>query len=417
MASPIYRTTALDRLRSPDQLDESISITSSTGWLAALGALVVVGAALAWGVLGTVPTRLTGAGLIVYRDSDIYQADAEAAGLVETILVKPTDRVTKGQTIALIRKPDLETQLTSARHEMADLIEDKDRTEAERDVAQSDLKEYLKKRTDELHERIKQDREQVEELTKAVEGERKLLDRGLTTRRTVASTQASLFDAMQDISSAISELTSLQLTEQENRDKWTTLVHAADDAILRKQHDIDQLEAQLALGSKVTAPLTGVVSFVNAVSGSYVSPGEAIAVISSTSDALSARVFISEGDAKLIEAGMPVQIEPGTVRKEENGTIAGIVRSISEFPLSAQAVMAVLQNEDLVKTYTAGGAPFMVEVEMLPGDGPGGLKWSSNNPPAFAITAGTLAKASITVRSQRPLAMIIPAFRALLGMP
>lgn len=59
-----YRQTALDRLSSPEQLDQLLVATRPQGWLALAALLVLLASALVWASYGTVTTRITAEGVV-----------------------------------------------------------------------------------------------------------------------------------------------------------------------------------------------------------------------------------------------------------------------------------------------------------------------------------------------------------------
>ena len=65
MARQVYRKAALERISSPEQLDKMIFITSPTLWLAVLGGIVIVAAALLWSVFGRLPISVETTGVFV----------------------------------------------------------------------------------------------------------------------------------------------------------------------------------------------------------------------------------------------------------------------------------------------------------------------------------------------------------------
>src|SRR5262245_34150438 len=81
----MFRQVTLDRMSSPGQLDRLITLTPPTGWaaLAALAALVAT--ITAWSVFGSVPTRVSGAGILVERGGQVFDAMAPAAGVLAMV--------------------------------------------------------------------------------------------------------------------------------------------------------------------------------------------------------------------------------------------------------------------------------------------------------------------------------------------
>ena len=50
----IFRKKSLDRISSPDQLDDYIRVTTPSVWVALLALIVLLVGILAWSILGTV---------------------------------------------------------------------------------------------------------------------------------------------------------------------------------------------------------------------------------------------------------------------------------------------------------------------------------------------------------------------------
>lgn len=102
MQKPIFRQTALERLSSPEQLDQLMPVTSLRGWLALLALLGLVVAIGLWSLFDRVPVQVSGRGLIL-RGGQILQIAAPVAGQVEAVLIRAGEVVQAGQTIASLR--------------------------------------------------------------------------------------------------------------------------------------------------------------------------------------------------------------------------------------------------------------------------------------------------------------------------
>ena len=97
--SKIFRKAALDRMTSPERLDAMMRITGRRDWLALIGLVALLLVALVWGVLGRVPTTVTGQGLII-REGGTDPVPALAAGVLLTVDVAVGDRVQKDEVVA-----------------------------------------------------------------------------------------------------------------------------------------------------------------------------------------------------------------------------------------------------------------------------------------------------------------------------
>jgi multidrug efflux pump subunit AcrA (membrane-fusion protein) len=105
MAQPMFRKTALDRLSSPDQLDQLLRVTTLNGWivLGAIGTLLIV--VIVWGVAGRIATTVTGQGILL-RGGRVYGVVSPIAGEVTALFVQVGDSVREGQVVAIITPPN-----------------------------------------------------------------------------------------------------------------------------------------------------------------------------------------------------------------------------------------------------------------------------------------------------------------------
>jgi hypothetical protein len=99
MVRQIFRKEALERLSSPEQLDQLMQVTGPRGWiaLAAVGLLLL--AVLAWGLFGTIPVTVEGQGFLV-RAGGIKTVAAPRTGVVASVPVHPGEEVGQGLELA-----------------------------------------------------------------------------------------------------------------------------------------------------------------------------------------------------------------------------------------------------------------------------------------------------------------------------
>lgn len=117
MDDGLFRKVALDRLSSPEQLDQLMTVTTPRGWLVLLAMLVLLAAALGWGFLGSVATTVTGQGLLV-SSGGVFNIAHHAEGQILDVEVAPGDFLTKGQSVALVAQPDLVLAIRQAKSEL-----------------------------------------------------------------------------------------------------------------------------------------------------------------------------------------------------------------------------------------------------------------------------------------------------------
>ncbi|HEY9619164.1 MAG TPA: hypothetical protein V6C78_02290 [Crinalium sp.] len=85
----IFRKESLERLSSPEQLDQLMQVVRPRSWipLASLGALV--GVALLWSIFGRIPITATGKGILVHPNASsdelvgVVYFDSDQAGMIQ----------------------------------------------------------------------------------------------------------------------------------------------------------------------------------------------------------------------------------------------------------------------------------------------------------------------------------------------
>jgi len=86
MQSKLFRKAALDRLSSPEQLDQMMQITNSKGWLALIALAILLGAAAIWAIFGRIPTTVDVEGILVDSGGT---AQASGAPAMEAVIFVP----------------------------------------------------------------------------------------------------------------------------------------------------------------------------------------------------------------------------------------------------------------------------------------------------------------------------------------
>lgn len=410
----LFRKEALKKLSSPEQLDEAIIVTSPMTWALVAVLIFAVGASLAWSMLGAVYTRVTGPAFIVYDEPEIAEIVATGSGTLVQIEVQQGDHIFVGSILADLSNPGLAARLTQARRIANEFQEIIKKYEAARD---SELVEYDRlqsQRRATLETRLGH----VEESTKAFQERLKnredLFSRGATNVTAVDDMRTLYFKSRQDIDIVKDEIERLSLERQEKATLWKQKILDLGVRHTQQMATVHELEHELELTEKIRSPRRGEVSEVLAPLGAHVSTGQVLFTVVRPRAELEALGFLSAADAKLVKLGMRVQISPSTAKKEEYGTIVGYVKEVSNFPMSTEALFAILRNRELAATFSRSGAPLVVKIEFEHKDGK--IVWSSNSPPPFELSAGTLAVASVVVHEQAPITLLLPTLKRWFGL-
>ncbi|MCL2057400.1 MAG: biotin/lipoyl-binding protein, partial [Oscillospiraceae bacterium] len=116
----VYRKVSLDRLSSPEQLDQKLTVVSPAGWAALASFTVLLAATLLWGFLGSVSDKVGGGGMLLYGQG-VVALTSNTSGQVTDVSVREGDHVQRGQVIARVSQEDLLRQIERHREALAAL--------------------------------------------------------------------------------------------------------------------------------------------------------------------------------------------------------------------------------------------------------------------------------------------------------
>jgi HlyD family secretion protein len=415
----VFRKVSLDRLASPEQLDQLMQVTDPRGWvaLAALGAVLFT--AVMWGVFGTIPEKVGGTGILV-KSGGIYEVIPTAGGRVVDVAVAVGEEVSEGQVVARVEQPDLADRLQQARVTLANLRAEHAQIVdfGGRDATLQST--YLAQQRASLLQSIAASEASVQALTERIESEEKLAQNGLVTKNTLLGTRQQLNAQREKIADARSRLTQIESQQLGLRNKADEDTRGSRARIQDQEIRVADLERQLRSASEVVAPYTGRILEVMTERGNVVAAGEPILSLDLTGRAvkdLEAVIYVPSVHGKRIRPGMTIQIAPSTVKQEEFGLMLGTVTYVSDFPATSKGMRRVLKNEKLVSGLSGGDAPYELHADLVVDPSTvSRYRWSSSKGPPLKIQSGTLATGSIEVSSRRPIEMVIPLLRKYTGI-
>jgi HlyD family secretion protein len=412
----IFRKVALERLSSPEQLDQMVQVTDPKGWLALTGIGALLLAAIGWGVFGSIPTTSQGDGILL-RQGGISDLVSNAAGQVQEVLVSVGDVIEKGQPVARIQQDALLRQIADDRSKQGVLrsqyaeaarIADQQKQLRARDLAQQ--RANLERSSESLEKDISLLRERLD-------AQQALLNDGLITRETFLTTQQSLNAKRDQLAQARLDLNGLDLKRIEADQQLDQQLQARQTAIHDLDLEIGELNAKLGENVNILSPYSGRVLEVLANRGDVVNPGTAILSVEVLSENLQAVLFVPASTGKKVQPGMTVRLSPSTVKREEYGSLLGKVTWVAEFPSTSRGMIRLLGNEALVTRLMEQGPPIQVNVALTRDPAtPTGYRWSSSRGPNLKISSGTLASGDIVVQEDRPIRLIIPRVREATGL-
>jgi HlyD family secretion protein len=415
----VFRKVSLERLSSPEQLDQLMQVTDARGWiiLAAFG--IVLTTAIAWGFLGRVAHDVPCTGMLV-KSGGVFEVSAQSSGRITDLAVRVGDLVTEGQVVARMSQPELADKLLEAKAVVVELKAQHEELVAHgsKDVAlQTQLLAQQRATQTQI---ISAAERSAKAYRETVELQAKLVAEGLLTRQTELATRHQLDTTEQQIADGQSQLAQLAVHEQELRVKREEEITASRTKIAAQERVVAVLERGIKSNAEIVSQHTGRILEITADQGSLVAAGDPIVTLDLTGRTvkeLEVVLYVPSSYGKQIQVGMTAYVSPSTVKREEFGLMVGRVTYVSDYPATSRGMLRVLKNDKLLAALVGTDSPYEVHADLLVDEHTvSGYKWSSSHGPPLKIQSGTRAAAYVTVETRRPIELVIPFLREYAGL-
>ncbi len=474
----LFRQESLERLSSPERLDQLMRVIGPKSWipLGTLGSIVIVAAI--WSIFGRIPVYIDGVGVMVYP-STVIPIQSKNSGQLIDVKVKEGDIVKKGDILATVDTVELREQLKLTNIKLKQLeVQDRNSSLLQLKRSEQETK-AIKEQRQALKERLKI----IQNLTPlfrekgilSIRSERQTLQRRLQVLEKLIPTlkkrfnnrqilfregaiaEDILLDARQDyqnnfasIDEVKSQLKQLDLKEtnaqkeylsnlnevkninsqlQELDSKTATIAQQDLENLTNRKKEIQQvqleitrLKQQIENNSKIISQYSGRIIEITLNPGQVIPAGTRIANIDTKNEhkKLVGMTYFPIKTGNKIQSKMKVQITPTTVKRERFGGILGTITNISAFPITTEAAASVIGNPQIlagiIPPNQQGG---LIQVSVtLQADTQnfGGYKWSSSKGPNMNISAGTTTSVRVKVEERAPITFIFPILRSASGI-
>ncbi|MGJ5676694.1 MAG: NHLP bacteriocin system secretion protein [Nostochopsis sp.] len=474
----IFRKESLERLSSPERLDQLMQVVSPRSWLPLVALGSIVGVAVIWSIYGRIPITVEGRGVLIYP-SNVVPLQSKSPGQLMALNIKVGDVIKKGQVLATIDQAELRKQLQQQRTKLTELqSQDKavaslqgQRLEQEQ-RSQEQQRHYLQQRILELqaitplvktkgNTSIEQQRQGLEQRLQQAQALTPVFLQRMEIRAKLFKKEGAIsgddalkakqeylenLEKIADIQNQLKEL-DVKKTEQEKnyRENLTTisdlqaqlkeldskkasiaqqdLVDASDRTkeIQEVKREIAKLELQLGDNSQIISQYSGRILEITLTPGQVVSAGTRLATIEAENpqSKLVSVTYFPVAEGKKIQPEMSMQITPQTVKRERFGGIVGNVTSISRFPITKEAAASEVGNSEIVAGLVAEKQEGLIQVfsDLQPDSStPSGYKWSSSKGPQLKISSGTTTVVRVKVEERAPITFVLPILRSVSGI-
>lgn len=411
----LFREKSLLRLNNPEKLDNLFRIVSPLNWLILIGLALLLLMIVAWSIWGRIDTRISGNGILISGGQKIYDAIAEESGRLLTVDVQIGEIVKKGQQLATLKLPLLNLELENKQqllgtlqkqlNDLQQFIQKDFKLEQEKNaVLQANWASDL--RNANLH---------LEYLKNAIEEREKLVGKAVS-RQELADLKSNYFKEIQERDEIQKKMTDNIIEFKRRTEANQQRIIELKNRILQAQMELALVQKKIKVHSIIVSPVDGEIINILGKPGEIVQMGNKVMDIEPYAETIDAAVYVPAGMGKVILPGMVAHVVPGTVKKQEYGSILGIVESVASFPSTHSSMMAVLSNEKLVEKFTKDGPQLYVRIDLKEANTPSHFKWTTSKGPNMIITNGTLCTADIVIKTQPPITLVVPAIKQFLGI-
>lgn len=412
----IFRKVSLDRLSSPEQLDELMHVTGLRSWIALLALLLLLISASIWGFSGSIPTTVNGEGAIV-RQGGIMNVVSRGAGILMELNVQVGDRVTANQVIGRVAQPAMMEKIKVARDSLA-------RARQEREAFLKIHSDQAKLRVEAVERQGANDQRQIHDLEEQaklandqIRTADELFKRGLVTRQQTITARQNLKTIESQISTQQADLTTLAAQRSEFAAKPRESDSEVSVRITELEHNLTELEKDFDINTSIISPFTGQVIELKAYPGGTVAADTPVLSIQPEANDLEVLAYVPSLRAKEIRKGMEAQVSPSIVKREEFGFMRAEVVHVADFPATKAALMRNFENETMVTALTSAGPVTEIEIRMQSDPNtPSHFVWSSAVGPPIQLSSGTLCSLQVVTQRQKPVALLMPFLKGKLGV-
>ena len=414
MAAGFFRKAALEKLSTPEKLDQLIKVTSPKGWIALFTIAIALVTAITWSFFGNVKTKLNVFGVLL--GGEIHEVVATSQGQLISLHVNIGDAVEEGDVIATIEQPELYQQIEEVKASLKEREFDLQQLISYGNQDTRLQGELVQQQKSSIDLQIQSENKKLVFLRNQLKTEKNLLGLGLITNSQVVNTQQQIDESTNSIERLKSQMVQTSSQKLNIGFDLQKKININKQRIAENKRRLNNLKERYDIQTNIRSSYSGEVLEVLTDAGIIVGQGSPLFKLKNknknTRDKLRGVLYIPSQDGKKIKEGMEALVVPSTVQPQEYGFMKGKITYVSDFPITKKGMMMTVKNDQLVQGLLSRGAMFEVHVEFEKDEQAfSGFKWTSAKGPQIAINEGTSCIGKITIKSEPPATMVVPALK------
>lgn len=422
----IYRKASIEKLSSPEKLDKMVKLVSPKTLLSVIFILVIIISVITWGFLGTIPTKITGTGVII-SDGGTHKILSNHEGRITEISVEPGDFVEVGDVIGWVEnKGDLDflNKLIASREILLADITMKVTSEIDiKEVEIRKLNELLDE-SESIITSYENDVDLAEEnynfWNEKYSSNKSLFENGILCESLLRETELSKNNSYVNLLSLEAEFKQTQANISDSKESIAQItieiidlnnMEINDIQLKNIEEEIEIYKAKIA-DVKIISHLQGKVTENHLNKYDLVHIGDPVISVLEISESYmedSIVAFVPIAQGQRVKAGMTINVYPVVYNKQEYGHMKAIVVEVSDFAISKEELQVKLGNDALVQQFLVMGALTEIKANLIiDKETVSEYYWSSKNGRTVEIPENAICQLSITLSEKKPIELVIP---------
>lgn len=183
---------------------------------------------------------------------------------------------------------------------------------------------------------------------------------------------------------------------------------SSDRDAMGRAYQYDNKRYQQDVAEDIYSDYDGIIDEVMVDVGSMINAGTPICSVRITQNRedMTGLLYIPLDKGKRVEAGMTIQLAPNGADISQTGSLIGVVRSVSQYPITLQGLQQHLGNEQLAQWIIQSQNSSLMEVTfdlVKDDDDKSGYLWTSHVGEHKMITPGSFCTGSIIIERKPPI--------------
>ena len=181
-----------------------------------------------------------------------------------------------------------------------------------------------------------------------------------------------------------------------------------DRDAMGRAYQYDAKRYQQDVAEDIYSDYDGIVDEVMVDVGTMISAGTPICSVRITQnrDELTGLLYIPLDKGKRVEPGMTIQLAPNGADVSQTGSLLGVVRTVSQYPITSQGIQQHLGNAQLAQWIMQAQNSSLMEITfdlVKDDDDASGYLWTSKVGEHKPVTAGSFCTGSIIIERKPPI--------------